>query len=101
MKVVTSSGISIADSSIVESDTNQTMNFTVTRTGDLSGASSMTWTLFNGTTAAGDFSGATTGTVSFAAGESSADLHEVMTGAVTSYVEDVKSGDFPNESEQY
>jgi len=30
-----------------------------------------------------------------------ADLHEVMTGAVTSYVEDVKSGDFPNESEQY
>ena len=30
-----------------------------------------------------------------------ADLHEVMTGAVTSYVEDVKSGDLPNESEQY
>lgn len=30
-----------------------------------------------------------------------ADLHEVMAGAVTSYVEDVKSGDFPNESEQY
>ena len=26
-----------------------------------------------------------------------ADLHEVMTGAVTSYVEDVKSGDFPND----
>ena len=30
-----------------------------------------------------------------------ADLHEVMTGAITSYVRDVKSGDFPNESEQY
>ncbi|HJA98230.1 MAG TPA: 3-methyl-2-oxobutanoate hydroxymethyltransferase [Candidatus Alistipes avicola] len=30
-----------------------------------------------------------------------ADLHEVMTGAITSYVGDVKSGDFPNESEQY
>ena len=30
-----------------------------------------------------------------------ADLHEVMTGAVTSYVEDVKSGDFSNDAEQY
>ncbi len=30
-----------------------------------------------------------------------ADLHEVMTGAVTHYIEDVKSGDFPNEKEQY
>ena len=30
-----------------------------------------------------------------------ADLHEVMTGAVTSYVEDVKSGDFLNDAEQY
>ncbi len=30
-----------------------------------------------------------------------ADLHTVMTGALKSYVTDVKSGDFPNESEQY
>ena len=30
-----------------------------------------------------------------------ADLHEVMTGAVTSYVEDVKSGDFSNDAGQY
>ncbi len=30
-----------------------------------------------------------------------ADLHTVMTVALTNYVEDVKSGDFPNESEQY
>jgi hypothetical protein len=73
-------GISIADSSIVESDSNQTMNFTVTRTGDLSGASSMTWTLFNGTTAAGDFSGATTGTVNFAAGESSKTISVTVVG---------------------
>lgn len=73
-------GISIADSSIVESDSNQTMNFTVTRTGDLSGASSMTWTLFNGTTAAGDFSGATSGTVSFAAGESSKTISVTVVG---------------------
>ncbi len=28
-------------------------------------------------------------------------LHEKMTGAVESYIGDVKSGDFPNESEQY
>ncbi len=30
-----------------------------------------------------------------------ADLYEVMSGAVSHYVEDVKSGDFPNEKEQY
>ncbi len=30
-----------------------------------------------------------------------ADLHEVMTGAVKQYIADVKSGDFPNEKEQY
>ncbi|MCK6396493.1 MAG: hypothetical protein L6Q67_22765 [Zoogloea sp.] len=73
-------GISIADSSIVESDSNQTMNFTVTRSGDLSGTSSMTWTLFHGTTAVGDFSGATTGTVSFAAGESSKTISVTVVG---------------------
>ena len=30
-----------------------------------------------------------------------ADLHTVMTDAVSQYVGDVKSGDFPNEKEQY
>ena len=30
-----------------------------------------------------------------------ADLHTVMTDAIGQYVTDVKSGDFPNESEQY
>ena len=30
-----------------------------------------------------------------------ADLHEVMTSAIGRYVEDVKSGDFPNAKEQY
>ena len=30
-----------------------------------------------------------------------ADLHTVMKGAIGQYVEDVKSGDFPNENEQY
>lgn len=30
-----------------------------------------------------------------------ADLHEVMTSAIGRYVEDVKSGDFPNVNEQY
>lgn len=30
-----------------------------------------------------------------------ADLHAVMTDAVSRYIEDVKSGDFPNEKEQY
>lgn len=30
-----------------------------------------------------------------------ADLHTIMTDAVTKYIEDVKSNDFPNESEKY
>ncbi len=30
-----------------------------------------------------------------------ADLHSVMTDAITEYVDDIKSGDFPNEQEQY
>ena len=30
-----------------------------------------------------------------------ADLHTVMTDAIGQYVSDVKSSDFPNESEQY
>ena len=30
-----------------------------------------------------------------------ADLHTVMTNAISQYVEDVKQGDFPNDSEQY
>ena len=30
-----------------------------------------------------------------------ADLHEMMSGAVSRYIIDVKSGDFPNENEQY
>lgn len=30
-----------------------------------------------------------------------ADLHQSMTGAVQNYIDDVKSGDFPNENEQY
>ena len=30
-----------------------------------------------------------------------ADLHEVMTEAVTHYIDDVKSSEFPNEQEQY
>ena len=30
-----------------------------------------------------------------------ADLHTVMTDAVTGYIRDVKEGDFPNEKEQY
>lgn len=30
-----------------------------------------------------------------------ADLHSIMTSAISQYVEDVKQGDFPNENEQY
>jgi 3-methyl-2-oxobutanoate hydroxymethyltransferase len=30
-----------------------------------------------------------------------ANLYEVITGAVQSYIKDVKNGDFPSEDEQY
>jgi 3-methyl-2-oxobutanoate hydroxymethyltransferase len=30
-----------------------------------------------------------------------ADMHKIMTEAVQHYIKDVKSGDFPNEDEQY
>jgi 3-methyl-2-oxobutanoate hydroxymethyltransferase len=30
-----------------------------------------------------------------------ANLHQIMTNAFQNYIKDVKSGDFPNEKEQY
>ena len=50
------------------------MVFTVTRTGDLTAASSADWTLAHGTTTAGDFTGATNGTAAFAAGAATATI---------------------------
>ncbi|UTG92986.1 Calx-beta domain-containing protein [Geobacter sulfurreducens] len=81
--VTDDTGISIADSTLTESDANQTMTFTITRSGDTSGTSSMNWTLYHGTTTAGDFSGATTGTVSFAAGETSKTISVTVAGDAT------------------
>jgi len=81
--VTDDTGISIADNSITESDSNQTLNFTVTRSGDLTGASSMDWSLLHGTTAAGDFTGATSGSISFAAGESSKIISVTVVGDIT------------------
>lgn len=81
--VADDTGISIADASITESDANQTLNFTVTRSGDLSGTSSMNWSLLHGTTAAADFTGATSGSISFAAGESSKVISVTVVGDIT------------------
>ena len=76
-------GISIADASIVETDANQTLTFTVTRSGDLSGTSTMDWSLLNGSTNASDFTGATSGSISFGAGESSKTISVTVVGDIT------------------
>jgi hypothetical protein len=73
-------GISIADATVAEGDGDRQMTFTITRSGDLSSTSSLTWTLFNGTTSAGDVSGALTGSVSFAAGETTKDVSITVVG---------------------
>ncbi len=76
-------GISIADASITESDANQTLTFTVTRSGVTTGSSSMTWSLLHDTTSAADFSGATSGNLTFAAGETSKTISVTVVGDLT------------------
>ena len=62
-------GISIADAQITEGNTDKTITFTVTRSGDLSATSAMNWALSHGTTTASDFTGDIDGTLNFAANE--------------------------------
>ena len=81
--VADDTGISIADASIAETDANQTLSFTVTRSGDLSGTSTMNWALLHGTTAAADFTGATSGSISFGATESSKIISVTVVGDIT------------------
>jgi len=78
-------GISIADATAVrENDSGTTaVTFTVTRSGDLSVASTMSWQLLHGTTEAGDFSGATTGALSFSVGQSSKTITVNVAGDTT------------------
>jgi hypothetical protein len=67
--------LSIADASVAEGDAGTTaLTFTVTRSGDLSGASSADYAVAFGTATADDLSGAITGTVTFAAGQDMATL---------------------------
>ncbi|QMV65535.1 Calx-beta domain-containing protein [Pseudomonas berkeleyensis] len=76
-------GISIADASITETDANQTLTFTVTRSGVISGTSSMNWSLLHDTTNAADFTGATSGVVNFAANQTTAQITVTVVGDVT------------------
>lgn len=76
-------GISIADASIAETDANQTLTFTVTRSGVISGTSSMNWSLLHDTTTAADFTGATSGTLNFAANQTTAQITLTVVGDVT------------------
>lgn len=76
-------GISIADASITETDANQTLTFTVTRSGVISGTSSMNWSLLHDTTNAADFTGATSGTLNFAANQTTAQITVTVVGDVT------------------
>ncbi|TCS36271.1 Calx-beta domain-containing protein [Paucimonas lemoignei] len=78
--VTDDTGISIGNASVTETDANQTMTFVVTRSGDLSGSSTMNWTLQHGTTSAGDFTGATSGSISFAAGETTKNITVTVVG---------------------
>lgn len=76
-------GISIADASIDETDSNQSMVFTVTRSGDLSGTSTMNWTLEHLTTADADFTGATSGSLTFTASQSQKTITVTVVGDIT------------------
>lgn len=76
-------GISIADASITETDANQTLTFTITRSGVISGTSSMNWSLLHDTTNAADFTGATNGVVNFAANQTTAQVTVTIVGDVT------------------
>lgn len=76
-------GISIADASITETDANQTLTFTITRSGVISGTSSMNWSLLHDTTNAADFTGATNGVVNFAANQTTAQVTVTVVGDVT------------------
>jgi len=76
-------GISIADATITETDANQAMVFTVTRSGDLSGVSTMTWALEGLTTDANDVTGATSGSLTFAANASIQTITITVVGDVT------------------
>lgn len=76
-------GISIADASVVETDGNQTITFMVTRSGVVSGTSTMNWALQHGTTNAADFTGSTSGTLTFGANETSKQILITVVGDVT------------------
>jgi len=76
-------GISIADASITETDANQVLTFTVTRSGVISGTSSMSWSLLHDSTSAADFSGATSGTVNFGANQTTAQISVTVVGDIT------------------
>ncbi|MDP9402881.1 MAG: hypothetical protein M3P85_06005, partial [Actinomycetota bacterium] len=74
-------GLSIDDVSVVEGDTGNTdATFTVTRTGDTTGAASATFTTSDGTATAGSDYTAATDTVSFAAGDATETISVVVTG---------------------
>lgn len=74
--------LSIADAgSVLEGDSgSKTVSFTVTRSGDTTGAASADWTVPPGDTDAADFAGATSGTVSFADGEDTATIDILVSG---------------------
>ncbi|WP_290703118.1 Calx-beta domain-containing protein [Amphritea sp.] len=83
-------GISINDAVINEGDSGTTnLTFTVTRSGDLSGTSTMDYELLHGTTDAADVTGSTSGSLVFTAGQSSKTVTIQVVGDVT--VEDAEN----------
>jgi hypothetical protein len=75
--------LSIADASAAEGNAGTTaLTFTVTRSGNLTAASSASYAVTFGTATADDLSGALTGTVAFAAGQDSATVTVQIAGDV-------------------
>jgi Ca2+-binding RTX toxin-like protein len=70
---------SVAVDDVTLNEVDGTMTFTVTRSGDLTGSSTVNYATANGTAAAGSDYTAATGTVSFAAGQATATVKVLVT----------------------
>ncbi len=76
--------VRVGDASVTEGSSGQTaVRLTLTRTGDLTNAASVTWRTFDGTATAGSDYVAATGTATFAAGSSTTTVTVYVTGDTT------------------
>lgn len=76
-------GIQIYGAALTESDADQTITFTVQRSGVTTGQSTMNWILVNDSTSAADFVGPTSGTITFNANDTIKTISVTLKGDVT------------------